>query len=218
MLWWLGKIVMDGGKTLRFCPQYPQFLPQFSIVNDILENSQKYFYALRMDESPDREHFFGTGEDPCLAKLENFRCQGSSGRCSACPPPSTCRITAFGDRFSDKGFPVLTFANILKYETFPLARILSEVTTMGARWMGTSVEVEFAVTLPAPGSDARPEFSLLQIRPMGQYKQNLGVKITETDIKAAFCHSTLSLGNGEYKEICDIVYVDPQTFEAEKNR
>ncbi len=211
----LGKIVMDGGKTLRFCPKYPQFLPQFSIVNDILENSQKYFYALKMDEFPDLEHFFGGAEDPCLAKLDI---------CDAKDHPAVQFLSStfhmqdnrIRDRFSDKGFPVLTFANILKYETFPLARILSEVTAMGARWMGTSVEVEFAVTLPFPGSGDRPEFSLLQIRPMGQYKQNLGVKITKEDIEQAFCHSTLSLGNGEYKDICDIVYVDPQTFEAEK--
>lgn len=39
----LGKIVMEGGKTLRFCPKYPQFLPQFSMVEDILENSQNIF-------------------------------------------------------------------------------------------------------------------------------------------------------------------------------
>ena len=29
-------------------------------------------------------------------------------------------------------------------------------------------------------------------------------------------YATLSLGNGEYKDIRDIVYVDPKTFEADK--
>ncbi|WP_035237098.1 PEP/pyruvate-binding domain-containing protein [Desulfobacter vibrioformis] len=211
----LGKIVMDGGKTLRFCPKYPQFLPQFSMIDDILKNSQKYFYALKMDEFPTRGKIFGIGEDPCLARLNIAEAKDHPAVRMLC---STFNIqdNRIRDRFSDKGFPVLTFANILKYNTFPLADILAEVTALGARWMGTSVEVEFAVDLPVQGVRSRPRFSLLQIRPMGQYKQNFGVNITETDIKNAFCHSTLSLGNGEYKDIRDIVYVDPQTFEADK--
>jgi len=51
---------------------------------------------------------------------------------------------------------------------------------------------------------------------MGQYKQNLGVKITQEDIKSAFCYSSLSLGNGKYKDIYDVVYVDPEGFDPGK--
>ncbi len=67
----LGKIVMEGGRTLRFCPKYPQFLPQFSALDDILENSQKYFYALKLDEFPiDEKSISGSTEDLTLAKLD----------------------------------------------------------------------------------------------------------------------------------------------------
>ena len=210
----LGKIVMEGEKTLRFCPKYPQFLPQFSIVDDILENSQKYFYALKTDEFPDHERFFGTNEDPTLAKLDLSDAKDHPAVRSL---SSTFHMqdNRIRDRFSEKGFPILTFANILKYNSFPLAEILSEVTAMGSRWMGASVEVEFAVNLPVDGR-AKPEFSLLQIRPMGQYKQNVGVEITQEDFKRAFCRSSLSLGNGEYKDIYDLVYVDPETFDPGK--
>jgi len=97
-----------------------------------------------------------------------------------------------------------------------LADILAEVTALGTRWMGASVEVEFSVDLPVEGDRSKPHFSLLQIRPMCQYKQNLVVNIEQNDIQNAFCHSTLSLGNGEYKDIRDIVYVDPDTFESDK--
>ena len=34
----LGKIVVEGGTSLRFSPKYPQFLPQCSTVDDILNN------------------------------------------------------------------------------------------------------------------------------------------------------------------------------------
>ncbi|MCG8563487.1 MAG: phosphoenolpyruvate synthase PpsA, partial [Desulfobacterales bacterium] len=56
----------------------------------------------------------------------------------------------------------------------------------------------------------------LQIRPMGQYKKDLGVNITQKDIAHAFCHSTRALGNGSYEEIQDLIYVDPEAFDAAK--
>ncbi|MBC2704077.1 PEP/pyruvate-binding domain-containing protein [Desulfobacula sp.] len=211
----LGKIVMEGGKTLRFCPKYPQFLPQFSIVDDILENSQKYFYALKLDEFPDADKFIsGSTEDSTLAKLD---LSDATDHPIVRFLSSTFYVqdNRIRDSFSNKGFPVLTFANILKYNSFPLAQLLEEVTRIGSKWMGSSVEVEFAVNLPEDKS-RNPQFSLLQIRPMGRYKQNLRVKIGKKEIKEAFCYSTLSLGNGEYKDIYDVVYVDPETFDSGK--
>jgi CheY-like chemotaxis protein len=211
----LGKIVMEGGLTLRFCPKYPQFLPQFSIVDDMLENSQKYFYALKLDEFPtDEKSISSSKEDLTLAKLDLI---------DAVDHPVVRFLSStfyvqdnrIRDSFSKKGYPVLTFANILKYNSFPLASLLEAVTKIGSKWMGSSVEVEFAVNLPR-GEGEKPQFSLLQIRPMGRYKQNLGVEIGKKEIKAAFAYSTLSLGNGEYKDIYDVVYVDPETFEPGK--
>jgi len=35
----LGKAVMEGEKSLRFCPRFPQILPQRSTLKDILENA-----------------------------------------------------------------------------------------------------------------------------------------------------------------------------------
>ncbi len=212
----LGKIVMEGGQTLRFCPRYPQFLPQFSLVEDILKNSQKYFYALKIDPFPEDvgQVFDGSPHDPTLAKLD-FNEAMDHPMVQYLSSTFHVQDNRIRDAFSMEGFPVLTFANILKYNGFPLAEILDEVTRMGRRWMGTSVEVEFAVNLSLD-NQALPEFSLLQIRPMGRYKQNFGVEITESDVAKAFCYSSLSLGNGEYKDIHDIVYVVPETFDPGK--
>jgi CheY-like chemotaxis protein len=208
----LGKIVMEGGKTLRFCPRYPQFLPQFSMVEDILENSQKYFYALKMDLFPPKDQFFSdSGEDPTLARLDIMDASDHPMVRQLC---STFHVqdNRIRDVYSNKGYPVLTFAGILKFNSFPLADILAEVTRIGSRWMGSSVEVEFAVNLHEQ-ENRKPEFSLLQIRPMGRYKQNLSVKITAADREKAFCSSVHSLGNGEYKNIHDLIYVDPERFD-----
>ncbi|MDA3916736.1 MAG: phosphoenolpyruvate synthase PpsA [Deltaproteobacteria bacterium] len=211
----LGKIVMEGGQTLRFCPKYPQFLTQFSMIDDILENSQKYFYALKLDEFPDDDDLTsGHMQDPTVAKLD---LSDAVDHPAVKALSSTYHVqdNKIRDSFSNKGFPVLTFADILKYNSFPLPGLLEEVTRIGSKWMGSSVEVEFAVNLPDKENE-KPQFSLLQIRPMGRYKQNLGVKIEKKEIEQAFCFSTRSLGNGEYKDIYDIVYVDPDTFDAGK--
>jgi CheY-like chemotaxis protein len=211
----LGKIVMEGGKTLRFCPPYPTFLPQYSAVRDVLENSQNFFYALKLDEFPDDDDFIrGPADDPTLARLDLSEAADHPvvRFLSSTYHAGDNRIR---DSFSPDGFPVLTFANILKYNSFPLAGLLTEVTQIGKRWMGSSVEIEFAVTLPQKQGQ-RPGFSLLQIRPMGRYQQNFRVDIGPKDIETAFCYSTLSLGNGEYKDIRDVVYVDPETFDPAK--
>jgi phosphoenolpyruvate synthase/pyruvate phosphate dikinase len=63
----LGKTVMEGEKALRFSPRYPQILPQRTTVEDILENSQRFFFSLKMG-GPYPE--LGINEDANLSKRE----------------------------------------------------------------------------------------------------------------------------------------------------
>jgi hypothetical protein len=78
--------------------------------------------------------------------------------------------------------------------------------------MGCPVEIEFAVNLGL-GDNRRPSFDLLQIRPMGIRQLHTDVEIKKEDISAAFCYSTTALGNGRNREISDIVFINPDTFE-----
>jgi hypothetical protein len=72
------------------------------------------------------------------------------------------------------------------------------------------VEIEFAVNLAPP----RPVFDLLQIRPMAVARQKLNVEISEEDRRRAICFSTMALGNGQVSDLKDIVFVDPEAFDA----
>ncbi len=63
-------------------------------------------------------------------------------------------------------------------------------------------------------ADQKPSFELLQIRPMAVNQYNLEVEIGDEDISKAFCYSTMALGNGQFEEIEDIVFVNPATFDA----
>ena len=83
---------------------------------------------------------------------------------------------------------------------------------MGRQGMGCPVEIEFSVNLPFYG-DRKPEFALLQIRPMAISHHNRNIEINREDIDGAFCYSTMALGNGKFSDIADIIYVRPETFD-----
>jgi len=204
----LGKTVVEGGTALRFSPKYPQFLPQFSSVDDTLSNSQRLFYALKLDGVPQD---LAAKDDATLAKLEIDAVSTDAPIKYLCSTylPQDHRIR---DGAQVQGYPVLTFANILKYDSFPLAQILSELLFIARKGMGCPVEMEFAVNLSL-GDNQKPEFDLLQIRPMAIRQYHLEVEIREEEIRRAFCYSTMALGNGQFNQIKDIIYVNPDTFD-----
>lgn len=211
----LGKTVVEGGTSLRFSPRYPQLLPQFSTVEDILKNSQRFFYALKLTDFPEN---FGFPEDLrddiTLARLEIDDVQTHPPVISLCSSysPEENRIR---DTMTTSGYPVCTFARVLKYKSFPLPEILSELLDIGRKGMGTPVEIEFSANLPFE-ADQIPEFGLLQIRPMAITHHNRDVKISKKDLSQALCYSTMALGNGQFKDIADIIYVRPDAFDPAK--
>ena len=119
------------------------------------------------------------------------------------------------DTVNPSGYPVITFANILKYHSIPLPEILTEILEMGRKGMGTPVEIEFSVNMPFE-KDKKPEFCLLQVRPMAIEQQDLDEEISEEDIKVSLCYSTMALGNGKTNDITEIVYVRPEKFDPAK--
>ncbi len=199
----LGKTVVEGEKSLRFSPSHPKRLIQFSTVEDILSNCQRHFYALDMS---DGAHF--KRENSNLVKRSIQEAEQEF-------PVQTLSSTYIGDehRIRDSFFPgvrVLTFAQILKYNVYPMPQVLSELLDFGREGMGCEVEIEFAVDLkPNP---AQSVFYLLQLRPMVTGGERTDVSISDEDIDHAFCFSTQCLGHGRTENIYDILYVKPATF------
>ncbi|UCD78935.1 MAG: phosphoenolpyruvate synthase/pyruvate phosphate dikinase [Desulfobacterales bacterium] len=205
----LGKTVMEGEKALRFSPKYPQILPQRTTVDDVLENSQRYFFSLRMG-GPYPE--LGINEDANLAKREVDDV--------AEDPPMRMLASTYipeehrmRDTTSIPGYRVLTFAQVLKYDLFPLADLLSDVLGIGADGMGCPVELEFSVNWPSD-QKRQPEFTLLQLRPMTARAELGQVEISDADISRAFCRSLHALGNAEKADMADIIFVKPDVFDA----
>jgi hypothetical protein len=208
----LGRTVVEGGTSLRFSPKYPQLLPQFSTVDDILRNSQRFFYALDLKAFPED---FGSPEnfmdDATLKKLEIDDVSGHPPVRNLCSTYNA-QEHRIRDTANTQGYPVLTFAGILKYRSFPLAQILGDVLDMGRKGMGCPVEIEFSANLPFDAK-GKAEFAVLQIRPMAISQHNRNVDINQEDIEKAFCYSTMALGNGKFYDISDILFVRPETFD-----
>jgi CheY-like chemotaxis protein len=204
----LGKTVMEGGKALRFSPKYPEILPQRTSVEDILENSQRHFYSLRIGGT-DPE--IGISEDSNLVKREISEADSETPLklLASTYLPEEGRIR---DSSHIAGHRVLTFAQVLKYDLFPLPAVLSEVLDLGQTGMGCPVELEFSVNLCRQG-DCTPDFALLQLRPMSARAEMAVVEILRKDIEVAFCYSSNALGNGLIEELQDIVYVKPEVFD-----
>lgn len=111
---------------------------------------------------------------------------------------------------------VVTFSIILKYDVFPLAKIIKDMLDIGQIAMGAPVEIEFAVNLQKYGSQKRPIFYLLQIRPLTVNEQEYSIPDDLRDPENAIFYSTKSMGNGIHKNVHDFIIVDPDLYDPNK--
>lgn len=209
----LGKMVMEGEKTLRFSPRFPKNIPQRTDVQDVLENAQQHFYALKLDRVP---HPLTHNEETTLVKRK------ISDAAEELPMRLLAgTYVAEENRIRETthipGPRVLTFAQVLRYDLMPLPKILIDLLEMGEEGMGCPVEIEFSVNLH-PDSDKSTEFAILQMRPMSAGAQFAALKITAAEIKQAICYSRNALGNAREEKIHDILYVKPDRFDPAHTR
>ncbi len=207
----LGKAVVDGDQVLRFCPKYPKHVLQTSTPELTMTDTQQFMYAL--DLHPDR---FKTSTDDAV-NLERIPI-------SECTKFRNLKYVAStfdfeNGRIVDSTFPegpkYVTFAQILRYNTFPLVEIIQELMNIAAKEIKCYVEIEFAARLD---SEDRKLFNVLQIRPISVDSRNAVVNWNEVDATGAFLTSGSALGTGWIENVRDIVYLRPEKFDALKTR
>jgi CheY-like chemotaxis protein len=204
----LGTIVVEGGRTFKFSPSYPQHPIQFSSVPEMLENSQRSFYALGLAD-PDSEYDHKIEFqllDLDLAEAE------SDGTLAALASTYSAENDQVYDGVSRTGTRLVTFAPILKHGSFPLDEILRLVLQLGTRGMSAAVETEFAVNLSTP-KDERREFCVVQLRPMVISHEGDELNIEDVGGGDVICYSSQVLGDGVLTDVRDLVYVDIDRFD-----
>ena len=208
----LGKMVMEGGSSVRFCPKYPAHIDQLGSKDMVIQNNQREFFAL---------DFNGTDENKYEAKdhfVKRFSLQSAEedGVLFNIGSTYSRENDMIYDGISKEGIRLVTFAPILKNKIFPLAEILDLLLDMGMWGMGTPVEIEFAVDL-SEKKEERQEFGLLQMRPMAVNPELEVLNIEECDRKKLICQSHQVLGNGILNNLYDIVFVDRDRFDRSKS-
>jgi CheY-like chemotaxis protein len=202
----LGNTVVEGGKCVRFSPARPEVLYQFASTSAFLANSQREFYAIELEgeDSPgDREFRLA------VLDLEKAQEHGTLHRLGSVYSAENDRI--YEGTFRD-GLKLVTLSGVLLRDVFPLQDLLSFLLDVGKIAFGANVEMEFAVTLNPDGKTPGGMFGFLQIRPMG-FDTGTLVDTTGMNRDLAFCYSNDILGSGVIRDISDVIYVSPSTFE-----
>lgn len=202
----LGKTVVEGETCLRFCPRYPRHLVQFSSVDELLQNSQRAFYALKLD-----------GEDEKVSPEMAVRRYGlevaeEDGVLAYLGSTYSPENDAVYDGLSRSGPRLVSFAPLLKHDLFPLADLLAFLTEMGTWGTSADVEIEFAVNLSTPPGQPR-EFGFLQMRPQGMTDEVEEQDLEMVRAENVVCRSPSVLGNGRITDLHDAVVVDYENFD-----
>ena len=208
----LGKYIVDGGNTLRFSPAHPRKILQTSEVKLALKETQTSFYAL--DTRNVGENFsIDDGFNLLDLSVQDAVADGSLRYIAS-------TYDAYDQVILDGVYPngrkLITFANILQHDVFPLAKLLQLVLQFGQDGMRRPVEIEFAVNMD-PKHDRSGTFYLLQIRPIVDNKQELVEKLMAIPEEKLLLRSENSLGHGIISDLYDVVYVKTDGYSAANN-
>lgn len=207
----LGKYIVDGGLTLRICPYHPNQVLQTSEMEIALRETQTQFYALDLKNTG---HNFSLDDGFNLLKLpvKEADNDGALNFIASTYDPYDMVIR---DGIYPGGRKLITFANVLQHDVFPLPRILQLAQEYGQSEMRRPVEIEFAVTLNAQKKTG--VFYLLQIRPMVDIKAVLDEDLNLIKDENVLLRSNNSLGHGIMEDIYDIIYVKTEGYTASNN-
>ena len=202
----LGKAVVEGEQVLRFSPKYPQNILQTSVPALAMRDTQQVMYALNLQ--PDK---FKTSLNDAinLEKIKIADC-GSFRNIKHVASTWDMQNMRMSDSALVEGIKVITFAHILKYNTFPLAEILVELLAIAQREMKCCVEIEFAANLDR--GDKLNIFNVLQIRPIAESASGVSVDWNKIDTSDALIYSESALGTGAVNGVCDVVYLREENF------
>ena len=199
--------------SLRFSPAYPKNILQTSTVEFALRETQTYFNALDLNQT----HFVPQVDDGFnLLRIPVGEAE-KDGTLRYIASTYNLQDRVIYDSLYEGGRKLITFANVLQHDVFPLAAVLKEILHIAQSEMGRPIEIEFAVNLDYTPAKQHV-FYLLQIRPIVDSKEMINEDIGSIPEDNAIITSNSALGHGITSDIFDLVYVKPEAFNASKNQ
>ena len=209
----LGEYIVEGGKALRVSPAHPDHVMATSTLENALRDTQTFLYGLHPGKVNPSD--FTTDNNFNISKIpvnDAFK----AGALKYMVSTYDFHDGYLRDTDRGPGRKVLTFANILKHDKFPLAPICSFMLSTGAYEMGRPVEIEFAGNInPTPDRQGRiGTVYWLQIRPIVDRKEMLDNSIISVPDDQLLLRSDAALGHGIMDNVKHVVYVKQSAFNS----
>ncbi len=206
----LGKAVVEGGRTLRLNPMYPNKILQLTRMDLAMKDTQGMMYALDL-----RPGAFKISRNESV----NFVEIPVSQVVDSCPYRNL--VFSSYDFSSDRIVPgvqgtgpkIVTYDAIFRYGKFPVARVLRDVMDICRKEFKCDVEVEFAIDVKPDGDLV---FKLLQVRPVSDYSNIADSSIDDVmaEMDPVIIKSETALGAGFINDISHIVYVTAENWNS----
>ena len=207
----LGKAIVEGDRTFRFSPKYPKM--ELLSQDELLGESQRELYAI---DVTNQEFLVTDYEKGAISKLKirNIIKHKTLDHLISTWDIENNRLVDGADA---KGPKIVTFADIIKNNYFPLAKICEDILEIGENAMGVPIEIEFAVNLNKDLENGiKPTFYVLQIRPLTINTDEIYINSDNLDMKQLFLYTSSGMGNGIISNINDIIFIDPDKFDRLK--
>jgi len=205
----LGKTIVDGGLAWTFSPAYPQKPPPFASIDNMLDATQKDFWAVNMGKPPAYDPASET-EYLVNATLSDAESDGTLDMLASTYNPERDRVVP---GINSKGPRILNFAPMLVQEQFPVNPLVRALLTASEQTLDTKVEIEFALTFESQrGEISRARLGFLQVRSMVVSDEVVDVPAEVLMDPRAIVASDMVIGNGATTDIQDIVFVRPEAF------
>lgn len=209
----LGKYIVDGGRALRFSPKHPTKVLQTSTLELALRDTQRELYCLNLNEMRD-DFKVDDSFNLTRAGVQSFKDTDALHLTVSTYDPNDQMIR---DSSYGPGRKVVTFANILRDNAFPLADAVNFMLTEGQQAMQRPVEIEFAGNIDDDGT-LKGRIYWLQIRPIIDRKEDVDADLMNLENSELILRSSTALGHGTTDNITKVVYVRPDTFCSLNNR
>ena len=213
----LGKVVVDGGNTLRVNPKYPKKVLQLSEPKLALRDTQKHMYALDL-----RPGAFKISRNEGI----NLEYAQVADQLQVFPYPELVASTFSIENnrmvpgVAANGPRVVSFDAILRYGRFPLAQLIRDVLDICRRELMCEVEMEFAVDTTPLSNGQELVVKLLQVRPISEFADDANVSIdhlSET-LEHIYIKSNKALGAGVFDGMKYIIHVPSTSFDSAHTR
>jgi hypothetical protein len=227
----LGKYIIDGENSFRYCPKYPNL--EMNTPEEVIKGSQNFIYALNMGNT---RYDLINGDDVTYAKvsLQEAEKQGMLDNIVSVWDEENER---FQTGLLGNGPRIVNFSKILKYNHCKLPHALVLILDVLQDFMGMPVEIEFAVkfhdmkknnldkiysngnhnhNLSAGQYKKKASLYILQVKPLIRKDEDYNIDETKIEMNKLLLYTHKGMGNGKLEDIYDLIYCDPACFDKSK--